>query len=112
MPVALPADTVADNEEISRCPWCGGEAAGVRVCLEAVLTAHVADALRSPWRGDRGEPDPLGLQAECDVCSKPFLVALKVLMRPDAREMRLIPVRTEADLRWTVGEGYRRGRPL
>jgi hypothetical protein len=105
--IKLPSDVVADNDGGLCCPWCRSDVGLVRVPLEALAGAYIVQALARPYRSEVGEPDPVGLVADCDACARPFLVALQDApwraTSSRTRVMRLLAVRTAADLQLLHG---------
>lgn len=89
----LPRDTHGQGEGLPRCPWCWEDTSDAVVTLEDLACAHDHRRLARPERSPDGAPDPVGLVATSTCCGRPILVALQ------DNGVRLLAVRTEADLR-------------
>lgn len=105
-PAPLPRDTVRCNGETPRCPWCGAYVDASTVTLEDLLAAFASETLGYPPISTRGALQG-GLRATCTYCAKPFAIALRSRKVDGLREveMRLLAVRTQADLKYLAGEG-------
>lgn len=94
----LPPSALFHRGDALRCPWCDGEADGVKVTLGALWAAHDRDQLAAPDVSSAGRPSMFALVASCDVCAKPFAVELAL-----DGFAELHPVRTAADLKLIEG---------
>lgn len=96
----LPNDVVVDDEKWPQCPWCLADMIEATVTVGALSDAWSHGATARPERGVLGDPDPLGLVADCPSCQRPSLIALQRTGGPyPERHIRLLAVRTPADLK-------------
>lgn len=96
----LPPDTLFGDTS-SRCPWCAQSVETATVTLEALLNAHEHGVLTFAPRNEDGTADASALTTECPNCQRPFMVAMKSWA--EGRFLRLIAVRTQADVQWLAG---------
>lgn len=97
---ALPRIAAADTEADILCPWCGADACDAEVRLEDLFGAAQGGQLAWVTLEREGEPDGRALTSACPSCARPFAVAVD----PDRFHiMRLLPMRTPADLKLIAG---------
>lgn len=101
----LPRATSTHDGSTPLCPWCRLDMS------DAVLTVGALNSAWQDWetdwpsRSDAGEAES-GLTAQCPHCSKPSLIALGTQVEAeggDRRYVRLVPVRTSADVAYLFG---------
>lgn len=92
----LPPDVIAEDEAHLKCPWCRSDVDEDCVKLGDLLTAFHFGELEFAKRYPDGTADEAACVASCGACSRPFMIALQ---RPK-RGLRLLAVRTEADVRF------------
>ncbi|HEV2530930.1 hypothetical protein [Phenylobacterium sp.] len=96
----LPKDVVVDDEEWPRCPWCTADMIEATVTVGQISDAWSHWGAMRPERGPNGEPDPIGIVADCPTCCRPSMIALQEHDGPyPTRHIRLLAVRTPADLK-------------
>lgn len=87
------------------CPWCREEMADAHVRLGDLVEGWEAANPDWPDRGPSGEATS-PLVVDCPSCARPSMIALAgaAISRRDNRYLRLVPVRTPADVRLVGGE--------
>jgi hypothetical protein len=94
----LPRDSIVQGVAGPRCPWCSFDCGGAVVSLQAIWDAHEEGELRFAHREATGDAGEGTLTADCPECARPFMVALQFLGPEPAPAMRLLAVRTHADV--------------
>lgn len=104
----LPRATSAFDGTFCRCPFCKSEMEGATVSVEALNAAWQDGETDYPGRSQTGLAES-DLVASCPTCKRTSMLALGSAKLKDAlgaerRYLRLVPVRTPADVAYLDGQ--------
>ena len=99
------ASTETSGPVVLVCPWCRQEMADAQLRLGDLVEGWERESPDWPERGPLGEAKS-ALVVDCPACAHPSMVALAgaAISNRDNRYVKLVPVRTPADVRLVGGE--------
>lgn len=100
----LPKDMLIDDGVQPTCPWCRCDCGAATVTLEQIRIAADHRELKRATRMSDATAEECAVVAHCPDCMRPFMVTLTERYAPETGSwtvMRLMPVRTTTDARYT-----------